>query len=344
MTPGRALSQVELDESRPSERAVAYAALVCPVCGADVATSALERFRRFSLYECPACSLHFWDPLDMPGLDWYELTYQERDSRDLPLEPGHRYFLAAPPHTSGRRLLDVGCGVGNFLAVAARSGYSVTGIEMNRNAARIARQRLGLDTVFSLDLDHFAAAHPAAQFDVVTFFEVLEHQSHPREFLQCVRRLIAPSGFVALSVPNRDRWRKAQEVVDCPPNHLTRWNAAALKTFLSFNGFEVLSVREEPLGLRRAVEVLGSATQTGLAVAVAGEEAPTGADLAAMTPAQAEATLLRYLSSSRHRWAGRLVRAKQAALYPAALLLLPLLRHRGHRGLYLYCLARRSDS
>lgn len=342
MSAGRAVSPIALPDARPSERAATAAALVCPACGTGVFGTSIERFRRYSLHECPACELQFWDPLEMPGVGWYELAYQERDARDLPLEPGHRYFLATPPQTAGKRLLDVGCGMGNFLHAAQRAGYSVTGIEMNRNAVRAARERLGLESVFSVDLEQFVAEHPAEQFDIVTFFEVLEHQAQPRQFLESIRRLVAPGGAIALSVPNRDRWRKAQEVVDCPPNHLTRWNAQALDKFLAANGFEVLAVREEPLRLRRAAEVINSATQTGLAGTVAGEEAPTGADLAAMTAGQAEATLRRYVTSGRHRWAGRLVRAKMAALYPVALVLLPWLRMRGERGLYLYCMARRS--
>jgi SAM-dependent methyltransferase len=79
----------------------------------------------------------------MPDARWYEQMYGGRDEKLMPLKPGHQYFLADPLVPGHGELLDIGCGTGNFLA-ARTASYSVSGTELDRNAARFAKERLGL--------------------------------------------------------------------------------------------------------------------------------------------------------------------------------------------------------
>jgi 2-polyprenyl-3-methyl-5-hydroxy-6-metoxy-1,4-benzoquinol methylase len=169
----------------------------------------------------------------MPDARWYEQIYGGRDEELLPLEPGHKYFFADAAAPRGGELLDVGCGTGNFLAAARNAGYRVTGIELDRNAARFAKEQLGLQKVLPLTISEFAAQNRGEKFDLVTFFEVLEHQAAPAEFLRSVKSCLKPRGSIALSVPNRERWLTGPDVLDYPPNHFLRWNADALKKFLN---------------------------------------------------------------------------------------------------------------
>jgi len=321
----------------------------CPACGCAAGTGPLDEFHGVSLYSCAECDLHYWQPVSMPDAAWYERAYQGRDQSEMPLEPGHRYFLDDPKAPKSGRLLDLGCGVGNFLAAARDAGFEVTGIEMNRNAVQFARERYRLPNVVAMRPEEFCTAPGQGKFDVVTFFEVLEHQENPLGFVAAAKECLVEGGYVALSVPNRNRWQKGMETLDYPPNHLTRWSPRALENFLARSGFEVLSMKEEPLGVRRAADVLSMGLHTGLAARVAGEPAPMLADLAEMEPQQMERAMTRLAESPRHRMTQRLVRWKNLALVPAAGVALPYLRLRGHKGLYLYCLARkksfsRSDS
>jgi 2-polyprenyl-3-methyl-5-hydroxy-6-metoxy-1,4-benzoquinol methylase len=48
------------------------------------------------------------------------------------------------------------------------------------------------------------------KFDVITFFEVLEHQDKLREFLEMVKGLLREGGYIAGSVPNR-KWLFASD-------------------------------------------------------------------------------------------------------------------------------------
>ena len=278
----------------------------------------------------------------MPDARWYERMYGGRDEKLLPLEPGHKYFLADPLAPRGGELLDIGCGTGNFLAAARDRGYGVTGIELDRNAARFAKERLGLQRVFPLTISEFAGQHAGEQFDVVTFFEVLEHQAAPAEFLQKVKVCVRPGGMIALSVPNRERWLTGPDVLDYPPNHFLRWNAGALRQFLNAQGFEVLSIREQPAGIAHTAQMINMALRTGVSQAASGEGSKSFRDLMQMSPVQAEAAL-RGRPTTRQRALEILGGIKYAACVPLAVAAFPYVRMRGYMGTYLYCLARRRD-
>lgn len=294
------------------------------------------------MFGCGVCGLQFWEPREMPDARWYEQMYGGRDGRVLPLEPGHKYFLGDSLAPRRGELLDIGCGTGNFLAAARDRGYGVTGIELDRNAARFAKERLGLQRLFPLTISEFAEQHAGEHFDVVTFFEVLEHQAAPAEFLQKVKTCVRPGGMIALSVPNRERWLTGPDVLDYPPNHFLRWNAAALKQFLSAQGFEVLTIREQPAGIAHAAQMINMALRTGMSETVAIDTPKSFRDVIQMAPSQAEA-VLRAKPTARRRALEILGRIKYAACLPLAVAAFPYVRMRGYKGTYLYCLARRRD-
>jgi SAM-dependent methyltransferase len=275
----------------------------------------------------------------MPEAGWYEQMYGGRDEQLLPLEPGHRYFLGDASAPKKGELLDIGCGTGNFLAAARDAGYQVTGTELDRNAARFAKERLGLPRVLPLTIVGFAKQHPEEKFDCVTFFEVLEHQAAPIEFIEGVKACLRPRGYVALSVPNRERWLTGPDVFDYPPNHFLRWNAAALEKFLKAQGFEILSLREQRVGISHAAQMMNMALSTGLTKPATDETSTSFRDVMQMPKEQAAAVLETRVTGRQSvmQWLGKL---KHLACFPFAVLALPYLRTRRYKGTYLYCLAR----
>jgi SAM-dependent methyltransferase len=102
------------------------------------------------------------------------------------------------------RLLDVGCGAGDFLHAMDRIGdWEVQGIEPGEIPAAKARQLYGLDVQVG-QLEEVDI--PDASFDVVTMWHVLEHVTHPRLTLQAVARVLRPDGILILACPVVDCW------------------------------------------------------------------------------------------------------------------------------------------
>jgi SAM-dependent methyltransferase len=278
----------------------------------------------------------------MPDARWYEQMYGGRDEKLLALEPGHKYFLADALAPRGGELLDIGCGTGNFLAAARDAGYRVTGIELDGNAARFAKERLGLERVLPLTIAEFASRHVDQKFGVVTFFEVLEHQAAPREFLQNVKSCLKTRGVIGLSVPNRERWMTGPDVLDYPPNHFLRWHTQSLKKFLEAQGFEILSIREEPASVAYTAQMINMALRTGITQNAAAGTPASFRDVMQMAPGQAESALRTRLTKPQ-RLMQTLARIKHAACFPLAVAAFPYVRLRGYKGIYLYCLARKRE-
>jgi SAM-dependent methyltransferase len=332
----------------PTERLVAgrnespsamTAAASCPICNRAADGPELEKQGNYSLFSCPQCGLQFWNPRVLPTAEWYELMYSGRDTRLLPLEPGHKYFLSDPNAPKSGDLLDAGCGTGNFLAAAREKGFRVSGTELDRSAANFAREKLSLENILPFSVIDFAAQHPAAKYDVVTFFEVLEHQANPSAFLNAVVSCLRPGGIIALSVPNRDRWLTGPDVYDYPPNHFLRWNEAALRNILQRFGFQIISVKQQPVDFPYVVSMINLALRSGLTKKVTGREDIFFRDLMQMDAAKA-AAVIQEVPTARQRLMGALGKVKRGLCYPLAGAALPYFRMRGYKAAYLYCLAK----
>lgn len=93
------------------------------------------------------------------------------------------------------KLLDIGAGTGDFLAVAKSDGWQTVGIEPSAKAKEIAIKK-GVN--FAQDL----ASLESNSFDIITMWHVLEHVPNLEEYISELKRLIKPSGTIIIAVPN----------------------------------------------------------------------------------------------------------------------------------------------
>ena len=109
----------------------------------------------------------------------------------------------------GKKILDVGCGGGILSESMARRGADVTGIDLgseNLKAATVHAEQSGLSATLRYQhvaVETFATEH-AAQFDVVTCMEMLEHVPDPASIVQACYDMLAPGGVCVLSTLNRN--------------------------------------------------------------------------------------------------------------------------------------------
>jgi SAM-dependent methyltransferase len=96
------------------------------------------------------------------------------------------------------RLLDVGAGIGTFLAIARDRGWSVEGTEVSTTAIVKAREQH--DIMIRAGVVEEAA--PPGPYDVICLWHVLEHLPSPGETLQFCRGLMGERGRIILAMPN----------------------------------------------------------------------------------------------------------------------------------------------
>lgn len=109
---------------------------------------------------------------------------------------------------AGKTILDLGAGMGGFAVAAARSGAHIVACEYNRAYCAITALRA---ECYHLALPVCAAAgealpFPAASFDAVVSWDVIEHVRSPTHMLAEIARVLRPGGDVLLTVINRRAW------------------------------------------------------------------------------------------------------------------------------------------
>ncbi len=148
------------------------------------------------------------------------------------------------------RALDIGCGPGLFLDVLRAAGWEVAGLDPSAHARKAAEARLGRGVVRSGTLAE--ARFAPGSFDLVTFWDVLEHVPAPLDALQRARALLAPGG--RLIVETQDVRSLAARVLGSRwhhykhGEHLHHFHRGTLGRALRASGFEPLSMRAGPGG------------------------------------------------------------------------------------------------
>jgi ubiquinone/menaquinone biosynthesis C-methylase UbiE len=109
----------------------------------------------------------------------------------------------------GKRVLDIGSGMGGFLIAAARNAMHVVGLEPNVDYCMITRlrgARYGLIPSVVRSVGE-TLPFPDQSFDVVLAQDILEHVRDPDATLREMRRVVRPGGIALVTVINRFAWR-----------------------------------------------------------------------------------------------------------------------------------------
>ena len=230
----------------PSAVAARLTVTSCPVCR-GTRLHYLFSTGGFRIVRCEDCALMLTNP-QPPGPDIGRLRGEDhsaiyppgapelthiaalrQSSADLHLDLLERYGLPA-----NARLLEIGCGEGDFLVRAQARGLEVTGIDFSEHACAAARHQLGprgallQGELAELNLD-------PANFDVCVLSYVLDQTRDPRALLAAVHRTLKPGGVLFIATPTLDSW-PARVLRDqwgkFRPDHLWYFKSSTLQTLL----------------------------------------------------------------------------------------------------------------
>jgi len=124
-----------------------------------------------------------------------------------------KYFVEShvPPFAEferwrGRRVLEIGCGLGTDTINFARAGAQVTAIELSEESAALARTRAevyGLADRVRIhvgDAEELPKMVPPEPFDLIYSFGVIHHSPHPRRIIEHLTRYVTPESELRLMV------------------------------------------------------------------------------------------------------------------------------------------------
>jgi len=103
--------------------------------------------------------------------------------------------------TSGKTMLDIGCGTGEFLKAAADVGFAVTGVDVDSTTTEYVAKKYGFHTLTGL---LGSETFPPCSFDVVVLSHVIEHLQRPGNLLAVIHNILKPNGLFVMCTPNSD--------------------------------------------------------------------------------------------------------------------------------------------
>ncbi|MGQ9649503.1 MAG: class I SAM-dependent methyltransferase [Phycisphaerae bacterium] len=227
----------------------------CPICG--FVTARLEH---------PIDALQIYEGAYFTGQEYLDYLGDEAFLK--------RNFRRRLEHILKRcprgHLLEIGSAYGFFLDLA-RAHFQTVGFEVNREAARHARQVLGLD----VRTDDFLLAEEGAiggKVDVTVMWDVIEHLERPDRFLARIAELSRPGAILCLTTGDIGsalaRWRGRKWRMIHPPSHLHYFDRNTITRLLANHGFEVIDIRA--IGVARSLrQILYSLFVLGLRLPVA---------------------------------------------------------------------------
>lgn len=139
---------------------------------------------------------------------------------------------------SGMKLLDYGCGTGDFLLYAKKKNWEISGVEPNPVAKNIAIQKLGKEVLHYSELKDIPTT-----FDTITLWHVLEHIPNLYEFIEELKTHLNPDGEIFIAVPNYQsfdaKFYKEYWAAYDVPRHLWHFSPESMQLLFARFGMKI---------------------------------------------------------------------------------------------------------
>lgn len=144
--------------------------------------------------------------------------------------------------SDAKKVLDIGCGTGDFLAMAKKYKWEIAGIEPDAQARKIATEKTGIE----IHTNDWLSEIADDSFDAVTMWHVLEHVPNLDEQIQTLKRIIKPNGSIFIAVPNfkshdATHYKELWAAYDVP-RHLWHFSQKSIKSLFGKENMEVVKI------------------------------------------------------------------------------------------------------
>lgn len=114
---------------------------------------------------------------------------------------------------SGKRVLEIGCGIGIDCLNFAKAGATVTAMDLSEKSLELAKARLvffGLEnnvTFYQGNAEELSTILPVQKFDLIYSFGVIHHSPHPERIIESLKQYLSPEGELRLMVYHKRSWK-----------------------------------------------------------------------------------------------------------------------------------------
>ena len=217
---------------------------ICPICSRE-----LDTYFRLDFLLCPDCQVAVRvsgtlakepDRLNVYSDEWVVKHSQNPIAKDIAKSTAG---IVSSVLQNRDRVLDIGCGSGLLVDQLAKIGYRASGLDWSEAAIQFAREHYRGEYLLANVEQGLAIGR---NFDCAVASHILEHLENPQEFLQSVKKILEPDGYLVIAVPNLDWWnpksvyRSVSTIFD--PEHVVGYSVKGLRKVLEANGYEVVKM------------------------------------------------------------------------------------------------------
>ena len=144
--------------------------------------------------------------------------------------------------SDAKKVLDIGCGTGDFLAMAKKYKWEIEGIEPDAQARKIAAEK----TETEIHTNDWLSEIPDNSFDAVTMWHVLEHVPNLSAQIQTLKRIIKPNGSIFIAVPNfkshdATHYKELWAAYDVP-RHIWHFSQKSIKSLFGKENMKIVKI------------------------------------------------------------------------------------------------------
>ena len=233
----------------------------CPICTTEmkfkfVTKDYLVTGESFDIVECEACSIRTTTPFPDKKIigNYYSSddyishddkvsgifdsiyglvrTYQLNKKKKLI----GKYF-----NKSNGKILDVGCGAGDFLQYMKENHWNINGVDTSNKARKIANKKLNIKVMDPKDW-----INNKEKYDVITCWHSLEHVHEPWVYLDKIKKSLTLDGFLIVALPNYQStdakiYKEFWAAYDTP-RHLYHFTIKSMNKTIKPHGLNIESI------------------------------------------------------------------------------------------------------
>lgn len=197
------------------------------------------------IFECLDTGYKFYYPFDVSGDDKLYEYLQAIGGYYSTWNWEHE--VAFNQIKTNDKVLEVGCGDGGFISKLRGAKINCCGLELNKKAVEACTQKELV--VFDELLEAHKTKHTNF-YDVVCSFQVLEHISDVRSYINDSIDVAKLGGKIIFGVPNNNPFifkRDIYHTLNLPPHHMGLWSEEAFKSLENYYSIKLIDVKVEPL-------------------------------------------------------------------------------------------------